>query len=231
MERLRLIRAPSEDLDGSYRRFCKFLDSHPNPFVSSRPEEMIRSAIQDESLFFLETEAGEIIALTGFYRHGVEDDLWGEIGSTLVDENFQGCQLQVVLYRHIISLKWLSDWPPHVFAVVDQKAVPSFKNVEKCGFERLHSVPTGLSRAIPERNWQSISDASKRLYLLPEKAIAHSLLYVADRGRSHPVLDKRGSEVFFLSVEFSYLKKPEACDVLREEAQDLLRKSSQLSQI
>jgi hypothetical protein len=231
MKRLRLIRASNEDAEQSYRKFCDFLDSHPNRFVTSRPEEMIRSAIADESVFFIETDAGEVIASTGFYRHGPEDNLWGEVGSTLVDKQYQGCQLQVVIYRHIISLKWLSDWPSYLFAVVDEKAEHSFKNVEKCGFQRQHSIPVALDRAIPERNWQPVLNGSKRLYILPEGAIADSLLYAADRGQQHPIVDSNGVARFFLSVEFTYLKKANASDVLRSQAQILLQRNGLAKEI
>ena len=224
MIELRLIKAPQADPRRSLERFANFLKNHPNPFVTNWDEDVIRSAIGDESVFFVENEMGNVIATTCFYRHGSEDDLWGEFGGTLVDENYRGGQLQLAIYRHIICLKWLSDWPPHVIAIVDENAVHSWKNVERCGFERLLSVPAELINATRGRNWGSVAERRKRLYQLADQGIVDSLLFVSERGQTHPLIDKNGEYRFRLFVDFAYLAQPDARDVLYQEAQDILKR-------
>lgn len=221
MPTVRLVRAPSEDADLSMRRFLEFLKAHPNPFVGTRPDELILSAIGDESLFFVERENGDVIATTGFYRH---NDRLAEIGSTLIDEAFQGCKLQSVIYFHIITLKWLAemiDFPTDVFAVVDQKATGSFKNIERCGFHRRNSIPNRLREAFPLGKWQAVESQAKRLYLLPREAIAKSLLFVAAHLREHSLINGEGVHMYDLIVEFPYLILPGADQSLREEANRL----------
>ena len=219
---IRLDRAPSDDKYLSTRRFLEFLEAHPNPFVSARPESLIHSAIDDDGLFFVETDEGQLIATTGFYRH---NDGLAELGSTLVDEAFQGCRLQAAIYHHIIALKWLAEMiscPTDVMAIVDERAAGSYKNIERCGFRRHNSIPDFLREALPARNWRAVETAEKRLYLLPRESIALNLLYVASQGQQHPLTNHQGATVHRLQVDFPYFGKPNALQSLRDEAQRLM---------
>ncbi len=209
MKALTLVKAPVRDETLSVARFCVFIDANPNDFVTTRAEGVIRSAIADESLFFVEDEDGRIVATTGFYRHG-SAELWGEIGSTLIDRDHQGVRLQAAIYRHIIALKALADWPHELIAVVSEKAIASYRNVERCGFERLNRIPESLVAATPGHNWNGVRQQLKRLYRLPAKGLADCLIHVASAGRTQVLKDQQGAEKYLLNTAFTYLNDPGA---------------------
>jgi hypothetical protein len=220
MEKLTLLHASPEQPEAALNRFKKFIVSHPNPYVTIRSDDQIRSVIKDESLYFVQNSLGNIVAATALYVHD-ESNTWAEIGSTLVDASYQGVGLQVVMYSHILALRRLTDWPSNVFAVVDHRAEASWKNVERSGFERILSVPSDLRSALPGRNWNSINDNQKRLYCLYVEGLCERLLYVADRGREHGLFDKVGRQKFSLEVQFRYWRLPETMEALRQDAKTL----------
>lgn len=226
MEHLRLFRAPTAPEEGSKERFLDFLETHPNSFVSSRPDELIKSAIDDEGLFFVENADGKVIATTGFYRH---TDQLAEIGSTLIDEAYQGYRLQAVMYHHILSWKYfveLIDFPTQVMAVVDHRSIGSWKNVERCCFLRGESQLPSIKEQLPDKNFSSIEQDLKRLYMLPREGLARNLLFVAAHGPTYELVDKGGETAFLLTVEFPYFRYPDAAkDALREEGQKILSAS------
>lgn len=218
MPGLRLLRAPNEDADKSRNQFKHFLEQQRSEFVSARTDDAIRSAIADQSLFFVLDSGDNIIATTAFYWHGNEGG-WGELGSTLVDEKYRGLALQSVMYRHIVSLKWLSAYPERLFAVVDDRATSSYTNIEKFGFSRLRTVPPDLVASAGKRNWSSIKDGKKRLYLLGEEGLKASLQFVAENGAAFSLTDRSGIVKEMLSIEFNYLKSGNLRDLLRQEVE------------
>jgi hypothetical protein len=220
---LRLIHAPREDAGASLQRLQSFLDAMKSPNIRSRSEVVIRSAIDDESIFFVETASGQLIAITGFYRHGEPSNEWGELGTTVVHQKYRGFQLQSVLYRYIISLEWLADWPPNsVIAIVDEKAISSWKNLERCRFVRSTTIPHSLMEAKPEQDWSKIRNGQKRLYLITNVGVAESLIFASQNPGLCILRDHDDRASFSLSVEFRFLRQPGVSDALRQEAQNLL---------
>jgi hypothetical protein len=217
MPGLRLIRAPNEDADKSRNQFKDFLEEQQNEFVSARTDDAIRSAIADQSLFFIVDDQNTIVATTAFYWHGDEGG-WGELGSTLVDKRYRGLALQSVMYRHIVSLKWLSAYPKHLFAVVDDRATSSYSNIERFGFDRLKTVPPGLVTSAGKRNWSPIREGKKRLYLLSKEGLKASLLFAAEHGATFSLTDRSGTVKNVLNIEFNYLKSPDLKNLLLQEA-------------
>lgn len=220
MATLRLVRAPNQDAEASRDKFKRFIEEQRSEFVSARSDEVIRSAIQNQNLFFVLDEASSIVATSAFYWHG-EKGNWGEIGSTLVDDRYQGLSIQKVVYRHIVSLKWLSNYPRHIFAVVDERATASYLNIEKLKFERQATVPADLVEAAGKRDWSPITSGKKRLYLLGKPGIKASLSFVAETGANCPLAEKSKPAKHMLSVEFGYLKSPDLKALLLEEADSL----------
>jgi hypothetical protein len=224
LKRLRLAKAPQEDEAASYRRLMSFLGKYQDTNVSLRSEDVVRSTINDESMFFIENENTDIIATTGFYRHGERPNQWGEIGTTLVDPEYRGVGLQPAIYRHIIVLKLLSDWPPQpVIAVVDELAKGSWINIERCSFKQLTEIPLELLSATPNRNWDKVNSRSKRLYELDNDGIVDAIIYVADNGAHCVLVDKYGNERYTLIVEFPYLRQPGLSRDLRNLADEFRR--------
>jgi hypothetical protein len=220
MADLRLVRAPSENAADSRDRFKRFVEQQNSPFVATRPDEVIQQAVAEQSLFFVLDEQSDIVGTSAFYWHGPEGG-WGEIGSTLVDPRYQGVSLQRVIYRHIISLKWLSNSPKRIFAVVDEDASASYSSIEKLGFERSATVPTDLVQASGNRDWSPITSGKKRLYLLGDPGIGASLSFVASNGQICLLRDASGTQLHSLTVEFEYLKSPDLAALLNEEADSL----------
>lgn len=157
---LRLRHAPRDDGGRAYARFFDFLSGANDPHVSMRPEDVVRAAIQEQNLFFLENSEGDLVGTTGFYRHGDYSNLWAEIGSTLIYPTYRGFQLQRVMYRYIITHEWLAApvFDP-VIAVVDADARASSANIEQCGFARLGAAPAKLIEAKPQFDWSMVNNS------------------------------------------------------------------------
>jgi Acetyltransferase (GNAT) family len=221
MEQLKMVRALAQPSEQSAEKFQQFLKDNDNPFVTPRTDAEIQSVLKEQNLFFVLDSEERVVATTAFYRHG-DIDSWGELGSTVVNEKFRGLKLQSVMYRHIIALARMSDYPHHVFAVVDEGAGASFTNIENLGFERLESVPIGLGMATATRDWSRVAKGLKRLYRLGEKGLAGCLLYVAENGSTQKLAGKHGEVRFELSVEFKYLNHPYVAEALRREARNIL---------
>jgi GNAT superfamily N-acetyltransferase len=221
-ESLHLHHAPIEDPGQSVARFKAFLERVNNPHVLLRSDAVVRSVMRDGGLFFVENEDGEVVATTAFYRHGRRPNQWAEIGSTAVAEEYQGAGIQRALYRHIIALMRLSDWPSKaVIAIVDEEAQPSYSNIERCKFDRVYQVPSLLLDAARLENWAFIGTGEKRLYLLSDIGIAEALEFVTANGREHLLTDKAGQARFWLRIDFAYLQQDGAREALIQIAEEI----------
>ena len=223
---LRLCHAPRSNPRDARGRFDAFITGISDPHVRLRQEEVVIAAVEEQNLFFVEHEAGHLVGTTGFYRHGSESNLFAEIGSTLVHPECRGVRLQMIMYRYIISLEWLAYKPLQpVIAVVDDGAVGSYTNIERCGFVRLDSAPERLRRAKPNQDWTPIESGEQRLYRLTREGIADSLRFVADNGARLTLTNRDGITRFLLSVEFNFLRQQGMSDELRLEA-EIVRNST-----
>jgi hypothetical protein len=221
MPTLRLFPASRVRIDESIGRFRAFIDANPNPFVVSRSSDVLAAAITETSLFFVENDAGELIAITGFYYHGSPSNAWGELGSTLVNKTYRGIQLQRTIYNHILAYKRLADWPGRVFAIVDELAQSSNENVERCGFAQQPGVPSELQEVCPGDRWNPVFTGKKRFYCLQRKGLIEALLFVAARGHMHDLLKWDGSTPYQLQVDLNYLREPGVRKALELEALEL----------
>jgi hypothetical protein len=209
IETLTLCHAPQANAEKSKTEFFNFLDKYYDPHVRRRSEDIVREAIGDGGLYFVRRTDGEIVACSGFYRHGVWPVMWGEVGSTLVAPKYRGAGMQRIIYHHTLALNYVGDWPENdTIAVVDETAPDSYTNIERCGFELLTPVPKGLEAAAAERDWSKIHNKEKRVYRLTDCGMGRALDFVADNGAEHYLLNKAGDRRYKLKVEFEYLKYP-----------------------
>jgi hypothetical protein len=223
-ESLWLRFAPLGDDARSFERLMDFLERFGDENVLIRAQEVFHKVINDGGVWFLETLDGDIVAITAVYRLGNWPYQWAEIGTTLVAPRYRGAQIQSAIYRHLISLMRLSDWPQKfLFAVANNNAVSSYTNLERLKFERVRHVPGSLFFTNGFHGSWSIETGKRRLYLLSNSGIADALDFVAANGPQHRLTDKEGKPRFWFCVNFAYLQQDGARDALKKMAEEIRR--------
>jgi hypothetical protein len=188
--------------------FQKFISGLQDPHVSLRPDDIVRSALNDENLYFIRRSQSTIIGTTGAYTHGVPRARFCELGSTLIAPPYRGFGLQRTIYKYIITKCYLDEPDRPLIAIVSNDAPDSYTSIERCGFSQRRQPSPELMTAKRNYDWAKVICGEKRLYELTARGLVESLQFVVENGDRVSLKNKVAKKELVLSIAFKFLQRP-----------------------